>query len=232
MTSPPLFTNTDGLRAALFDLDGTLITTHIDFGHMRREVAALMARYGLPTEGAQRTDTLAAVRDAAAALSANGGPEAAQRFLADADRLLRAIEHESCGSPEPIAGAADLLSILRGRGIPVAIVTRNCRPVSQALMDAGNLRCDALLTRDDVSETKPNPAHLWTALDRMGVPRCASSDSVMVGDHWMDVQGGKAAGMRTVGLLLGRPARFYAPAEPDLLVDDIAGLLDRVQAQP
>ena len=51
----------------------------------------------------------------------------------------------------------------------------------------------------------------------------------MIGDHWMDVAAGHAAGMRTVGFTRNRPADFFAEAMPDLLVDGAAELLALIE---
>lgn len=231
MASPIPSLLANGLSAALFDLDGTLITTHIDFPQMRREVASLMARHGVNSPDPLPIDTLAAVREAAEQIRRRTDQRAADGFLAHAGELLQSIEEESCAAPEPIDGAAELLDLLRARRVPVAIVTRNSRSVSESLLDAGGLRCDVMLTRDDVPVTKPDPRHLWSALDHLGLPQSAARATVMVGDHWMDVQGGRAAGMLTIGVLSGRPAGLYSMAPPDLLVEGVRDLIPLVQAQ-
>jgi phosphoglycolate phosphatase-like HAD superfamily hydrolase len=60
---------------------------------------------------------------------------------------------------------------------------------------------------------KPDPLHLHLALERLGV---SPADAVMVGDHVMDVLGGKAAGTRTLGVLTpDRPPDFFREAAPD-----------------
>lgn len=229
-----LFTD---LQAALFDLDGTLIETHIDFPLMKREMLALAARYGVDAEPLAALDILGIVEAAQEGLKAVGRTEEGRRLRREAFALLEAIEVSHCANPVEIPGAAELLARLRAQGVRVGIVTRNCRAVSERLLAAGNLVCDALVTRDDVPRTKPDPGHLLAALQELGVGRRGAgagdptSDPrrpapwLMVGDHWMDIQAGKAAGMRTVGLRRGRAAAFFAPAPPDLLVNELVELL-------
>ncbi len=213
------------LRAVLFDLDGTLIQTHIDFGLMRRDMAALTARYGVPPARLEGLDILSAVEAAREFLIASGDPGAASELRQQAFARLQEIEEAHCAEPVEIAGARELLLRLRERSIPLGIVTRNCRTVSERLVTRGGLLYDVLLTRDDVARTKPDPAHLLAALEAIGVQPEERGEAVMVGDHWMDVQAGRAAGMRTVGILLGRAREFFSPARPDLLVEQLADLL-------
>ena len=59
---------------------------------------------------------------------------------------------------------------------------------------------------------------------QMAVEACASR-AVMVGDHVMDVLGGKAAGTRTVGVLTpDRPSDFFRLAAPDAVVRSLPEL--------
>lgn len=220
-----------GLRAALFDLDGTLIETHIHFPGMKQAVLALARRYGLEEADLAPFDILGAVEAARERLEVSGDAQAGHRFRAEAFALLEEIELRECAHPVEIRGAAELLRCLRGRGVRIGVVTRNCRVVSERLMNVGGLTYDVLVTRDDVPRTKPDPAHLFAALQAMGVPLPKQGEGgnpspvLMVGDHWMDVRAGRSAGLRTVGILRGRAADFFAPAIPDLLVNELADLL-------
>lgn len=217
-----------GLRAILFDLDGTLIETRIDFDLMKRETLRLARSAGIDAEGAEALDVLSIVEGARKKL----GGEAGDAFRARAFALLEEIEISHCANPVDIPGASELLQTLDGNGVAVGIVTRNCRRVSERLVERGDLPHRALLTRDDVPRTKPDPAHLLAALASMGFASSpdAPTPCAMVGDHWMDVQGGRAAGMRTVGLLRGRDPSFFAPATPDLLADELVDLLPLAKA--
>jgi phosphoglycolate phosphatase len=224
------------VSAALFDLDGTLVDTHIDFPHMKRAVLALAGEYGVDTDGWDGWDPLRIVETARLRLTELGQPGRGESLRRTAFAQLERIEVEQCASPDEVPGASDLLAVLHESGIHVGIVTRNCRVVSERLVLTCRLPCDALLTRDDVPLTKPDPAHLRAALAAIGMreglaPEVAPA-AVMVGDHWMDAQGGKAAGLRTVGLLRGRPESFFAPAMPDVLVSELGDLLKLDPCEP
>ena len=58
------------VRAVLFDLDGTLVDSHIDFGWMRREMLALAAESGCELTALAGADILQ-IRDAACARAAD-----------------------------------------------------------------------------------------------------------------------------------------------------------------
>ena len=48
----------------------------------------------------------------------------------------------------------------------------------------------------------------------------------MIGDHWMDIQAGRAAGTRTIGFLRpDRPEGFFDVCPPDVVIPDLGELL-------
>lgn len=212
--------------AALFDLDGTLIRTELDFGEMCHAMRVLAGKYGVAVDPALR-DILAIVEEARAAVAARGDAAQATALRKEAFAVLEEIEARQCRNRAVIAGAQTLLHLLREQSVRIGIVTRNSRRVSEDLVRWGKLPHDALVTRDDVERAKPHPDHLIYTLGLLGITPHASGSvlAVMIGDHWMDVQAGQAAGVRTVGILLGRDEAFYAAAKPDLLVNELGDLL-------
>ena len=205
-------------RAVLFDLDGTLIETHIDFPAMTQTMQSLARAAGVPEVTTDGKDILSLVEAAADDVSERGGDGPALRKTAF--EQLEAMEVEGCAHPELLPGTRELLTELSGRGVKVGIVTRNCRRVSVGLLAGFGLPHDVLLTRDDVAKTKPNPEHLWEALDLLGESPQAA---IMVGDHWMDVQAGRRAGcLGTLGVLGRNGPDWFAPCPPTHLALDLA----------
>jgi phosphoglycolate phosphatase len=202
------------IRAALFDLDGTLIETHIDFPAMTRAMTDRARRAGVADPVFAGRDILGIVEAAAGAITARGGD--GESFRREAFTTLETMEAAGCADPRLLPGSDALLQGLTARGIKVGVVTRNCRRVSVGLLDRFALPHDALLTRDDVARAKPDPHHLWDALRLFG---CPPDGAAMVGDHWMDIQAGRRAGVaRTLGVLGGHDADWFAPSPPDVLV--------------
>ncbi len=214
----------DGIRVALFDLDGTLIDTHIDFAAMKLEMLDLVAEQGLVSDRLRSLDILAIVEEGTELVRRTTGHAAARAFRAAAFDRLRQIEVEQCASPVELVGASELLAALRSNGVKVGIVTRNSREVAQKLTERGRLHRDVLVTRDDVRRTKPDPDHLREALRLLGAHGLPHDAVIMVGDHWMDILAGRRAGCRTVGLLRSRGPGWYDRAQPDVLFEDIAEL--------
>jgi len=209
------------IEAVLFDLDGTLVHLNLDFGRMRAEVEALLPQYGLSMEGRSAVYVLELIEDAVRELKAQDKGRA-QTFRREAEAAVVAVETEAADQARMYPEVPELLRGLRKRGIKVAIVTRNCRVAVERILAENPLVYDALLTRDEVTAVKPDPEHLLAALRLLGVePR----RTLMVGDHPMDVQVGRAVGARTVAVLTGAgsPERF-SEVQPDLILAQVGDL--------
>ncbi len=211
-----------GVAAVVFDFDGTLARLTIDFDAMRREVLGHLAAQGGEAAGLDALPVLELLEAAEARLAAAGRDPAPLRAAAHA--AIERIELAAARRARLLPGVPSALAELRRRGYRLGIVTRNCAAaVALVLGSAGGaLPHDVLLARDHVGRVKPDPAHLTAALERLGV---APPAAVMVGDHPMDIEGGRRAGMRTVGVLTGRsPREALEAAGADLVLDAAAQL--------
>ncbi len=165
------------LLGVIFDLDGTLVDSGLDFAQMRREMGI-----------------------------ADGEPvlEALAKLPPDEAARCRAIlhDHERRGAERAVAfaGASAFLDELAARGIARGIVTRNSRAATLAMLSRLELHVDSILCRDD-APPKPDPAALWQTCEAWGLsPRqCA-----MIGDFRFDIEAARAAGMHAVLYTGGR----------------------------
>jgi len=205
------------IAAVLFDFDGTLVDSPIDFVRMREDLLRVTREAGLDPADVAQQDLLSIVAWATERAPEPGG------FAAAAEAALMAVELECSHAAEEVRGASELLAWLDQQNIRVGIVTRNCRAVVERVLERIPLAHAVLLTRSEVTRVKPDPDHLLRALAQLGAE---PAEAVMVGDHWMDVQAGRAAGMATVGILApGRPADFFAREPPDLLIRELRELV-------
>ncbi len=219
--------------AVLFDLDNTLIETHIDFVEMKQKTLALGVEWGVETDYMRDMDILSIVERVTAILQSITMSGAHKNFHDAAFAMLAAQEAAQCADPVLLSGASKLLSYLNRRSVPIGIVTRNCRMVSDRLLVEGDLQCDVLLSREDVEQVKPHPGHLMDALrvlqTKFPERRLQAQNCLMAGDHVMDIQAGRAAKMHTMGFLRKQQPEAFAACPPDVLLKDVGELWSGVQ---
>lgn len=188
-----------GIRAVLFDLDGTLIDSAPDLGaaaeHMR------LAR-GLPPLG------LAAYR-AAAGMGARGmlhvafgvAPEHPE-FGALREEFFDGYEACIHERTQVFDGVQPLVDRLRARGLAWGVVTNKHERFTGLIARRLPLfaTASAFVSGDTTPHMKPHPASLLEACKRLGLP---PADCIYVGDDARDITAGHAAGMGTVAALYG-----------------------------
>lgn len=208
--------------AVLFDFDGTLVEIALDFAQMRRQVLVLAARYGTdPPKELYILEIIAYVEQQLAVRD----PQAARSFVQEAEQILTDIEMAGAERAQLLPGVEETLRELHRRGVRIGIVTRNCRPAVERVLGRLSLPHDLLLSRNDVAQVKPDPAHLLEAAARLG---SRPERALMVGDHPMDILAGRQAGMHTAAITTTRPAIEFADVHPDLVIESIPELLNHV----
>jgi HAD superfamily hydrolase (TIGR01549 family) len=184
------------IRGILFDLDGTLVDSRLDFVAMRQEME-------LPPDQP--------ILEALAGLA----PQHAERCRAILDR------HELAGAERAILlpGVPELLDWLHRRGIRQAIATRNSRQITTTTLSKVGVAFDLVLTRDD-GPVKPDP---WPVLHACTMWDLMPQEVVVIGDFRFDVEAGRAAGSRTVLLTHPHDPRLHPNTEgADLLLASLA----------
>ncbi|GAI94247.1 unnamed protein product, partial [marine sediment metagenome] len=179
------------IQAVVFDFDGTLAQTNINFGLMRDKVIEVATRWDVYRESAQQRYVLEIIDEARDIL-----PDERSRaqFSREAEAAMQMVELVACSSAEPFEGVPEALGRLSECGYRIGIITRNCAGGVRAVMERHHIPHEVLLTRDDVENVKPAPDHLQQALAVLAVP---AQRALMVGDHPTDIECGQAAGAYT-----------------------------------
>lgn len=94
-------------------------------------------------------------------------------------------------------GARDLLRKLNQEKIKIGLVTNNEKKFATQVISHFALRkfFDAIITKDDVKNTKPHPEPLLKAIEQLG---CTLENCIYIGDTKADMIAGKLAGVITV----------------------------------
>ncbi len=188
------------IQSIVFDFDGTLAELHLDFVEMKRRVALLAEEFLTPTRVSPSLPVLEWLTwlEHVIKVSRNGD---AGTFRADALALIEQMEIEAAQRGALFPFTRPLLMEMLQKGKNTAIITRNCDSAVRLVFPDISDYCSVFLARDHVPLPKPDPSHLHLALRTM---RAEPGTTLMVGDHPLDIQTGKAAGVLTAGVSSGR----------------------------
>jgi phosphoglycolate phosphatase len=207
------------IRAFIFDFDGTLAVLNIDFSFMRGKVFDLMKRYGVVEELVEERYLLEIIDEVYQILSKKD-PSSAEDFYQKAHQILHEIEMKAAEKGSLIPGAERALKKLGRNGIKIGIITRNCEEAVRKVFPNINDFCDVFVSRNSVKKVKPHPDHLTYVMESLKV---LGQESVMVGDHIIDIQAGKKVGMKTIGVLTGRTKKEeFEKAGADYILRDVS----------
>ena len=205
------------MRAVIFDFDGTLAVLNIDFSLMKERVFDVMKGFGVDEESIRETYLLEIIDEVSQRLCENN-PAAAEQFYEEAHRILHTIELRAAEDGRLMPGATATLGRLRRRGMKVGIVTRNCEDAVRKVFPGIDHFCDVFVSRNSTHKVKPHPDHLTCVMKALDV---SGEETVMVGDHTIDIQAGKTMGMMTIGVLTGRINRGeFERAGADNVLED------------
>ncbi|MFH0862926.1 MAG: HAD family hydrolase [Candidatus Altiarchaeota archaeon] len=195
-----------GLKAVLFDMDGTLVDS-VPAWHMAFN--SVLKLHGKPPVSYEYfcTDILG------------------QSAQADIDRFFPSLSvagltgHYERFFPESIStvrlfpATLTVLEYLDSRGLKTGVVTNTPRGLMEQILETVGLsgRFGSAISVDDVPSGKPQPDMIHRSCE---ILRIEEKDALMVGDTMMDVEAAKKAGMLSVGVGI----------QGDLMIRDIGEL--------
>lgn len=193
------------IRAVLFDLDGTLLDSALDFiailQHMRAE-------HGLPAMNEQliRQRVSAGAADMVA-LALETGPEHAA-FDALKEDFLQRYSQNYCTHSRLFAGLPELLEQLEERQIAWGVATNKPEHFARPILHALQLeqRAATLVCPEQVKQAKPAPDMLLLACEQLGI---SPQQAIYLGDDRRDIQAAQAANMPSIAVGYG----YHGPDE-------------------
>lgn len=209
------------LRAAVFDLDGTLVDSmplvlraiaHAIEPFAARPEAEIFSHLGGPPERFLRTLVTH------------------ERHVPAAITRLAAYDRDNVHLVTPFAGVQRFLGQLRAGGVQTAIWTGRDRGSTEPMLAKHGLAevISFVVCGDDFPTHKPDPAGLRAILSQLGV---AAAETIFVGDADVDVLGGVACGVDTVLIRHGRPVADDVVAKAWRAVESPAEAFELVRAR-
>ena len=213
------------VKAILIDMDGTIAKFNLDYMWMRRTALELLDEAGLRRpDFSDQMSIYAMLNEIRGSISNERFNEIKKRIYEKVER----IESEAAEQAELMPGAMEALNSLRQMKKRIVIVTNNGRLGADRTLERLNLLgiLDAVVTRDDVDELKPDPGIVLKALSLAGAK---AGEAILVGDAIIDIKAAKAASVRCVAIPTGPyPAARLLQEEPDFIVDSISDVPELV----
>jgi pyrophosphatase PpaX len=211
------------IECVLFDLDGTIVDTN--------ELIISSFMYALKDNGFAPLTREEIIPYMGTTLQQQirvfSGLEDASGALENSYRSFNNEHHDELVRPFPQVN--ETMEELLRRGIKMGIVTTKIRPTTIKSLEMFDLLkyMDTIVTVNDVTEPKPHPEPVLTAVNNLGVdPR----KTLMVGDSTVDIQSAKAAGVYAAGVawsLKGEDTlRKY---DPDYIIHNMKDIIEIVE---
>lgn len=204
-------------RAAIFDLDGTLIHSLPDLTVAINHILAEEGRAPLTDAELGPMVGDGAHTLVERAFAARGGlPGDVAPLL---KRFLDFYEAHATVLTRPFPEVVDTLARLKARGVLLAVCTNKPTAATLEILRALELEhfFAVVVGGDDTPALKPNPAHVDAVLDRLGVTR---EEAVFIGDSINDVLAAKGARLPCILVSFGYSRTPVAELGADLVVDD------------
>lgn len=171
MSNSPMWNPLDS-GGFIFDWDGVLADTRLDFSSIREKY------FG--------------GRDAAI-LEEMSHMDSEEREKLSND--IKRVEMEGASIATAIPGGTELVSFLNERHIPWSVVSRNCPESIYLSAKTIGFNLPENTFHRESGHIKPSPEALWMAAGVMGIP---ANSCTMIGDYVYDLLGARRAGMRAI----------------------------------
>jgi phosphoglycolate phosphatase len=201
------------IRAALFDLDGTLVDTPRAIVEVTQSTLAAL---GLPRANEQQIrDGIGLPLPQALAQLLGSGTVGASEAVEVYRTIWRSVVTPQL--PKLVfPGVVEGIEELRLAGLRLGVVTGKAQEGADSTVGLMGLRhpFDVVLGYTSVARGKPAPDLAIEALRRLGI---AADEAIVVGDSTLDLEMARAAGVRTIAVTYGAQSRealtgadFYA----------------------
>lgn len=211
------------IECVLFDLDGTIVDTN--------ELIISSFMYALKDNGLAPLTREEIIPHMGTTLQQQmrvfSGLEDVSGALEKSYRSYNYEHHDELVRPFPQVN--ETMEELLRRGIKMGIVTTKIRPTTLKSLEMFDLLkyMDTIVTVNDVTEPKPHPEPVLTAVNNLGVdPR----KTLMVGDSTVDIQSAKAAGVYAAGVswsLKGEDTLLKY--DPDYIIHNMRDIIEIVE---
>lgn len=186
-------------NAVVFDLDGTLVDSKINYEKMGEQIKQLLHNKGMTTHIEDRRKAYMIIRGGAETLLEYGLPhEKLSETLVELDQVMNKIELEALPTMQLKPYAVETVETLKTKGFKLAIATRSHREYADRTLEKYQMThlFQAVRGRDDSKHPKPDPRHL---LETIQLINATPEETLYIGDTTTDLTTAQAANVPFIG---------------------------------
>lgn len=189
---------TQDVQAIVFDLDGTLVQSTINYQKMVSGVTEILKTKGIEVDPSQRRIWEIIQRSEEVLREMGRSASEMEELLPKINAHLNAVELENVDKVTPIEGARQTLESLKAEGIKIGIATRSCNAFAKEALRRTGMEnyVDVVLARDDTPHPKPDARHLIQVIEALRTPL---NKAVFIGDTTTDLKTAREAGVTFIG---------------------------------
>ena len=185
------------IRLVIFDLDGTLIQSNIQYEEIRKRLKYMLREYLSEQDYKEILEKKISILELI---------ELIERFSQDEEKSKNALkivedfEFKGYKDAYVFPETYEVLKRLKKMGINIAILTNNSRNLTSYALKHYNLSefIDAVVTRDDIEKRKPDPEGLNMLIEKFGVDK---NECIFIGDAWLDAEAANNAQIKFIRFL-------------------------------
>ena len=215
-------------KGIIFDLDSTLVDSHVNFPKMKTRIIRLLEEHGHPSGALSPTDqtTVVIMEHAEREWRRQKKSERDRRALREKiTEYMNQGEMEAVETLTEIPGASQAIQRLKERGYKLAIHTRGHHEYAVEALKKTSMHSHfaVILARGETPQPKPYREAIEHTAELMGLN---VEEVVMVGDHQIDYDSAKNSGCPFIGVATGHRGlkSWEDETPPPVLLDSVADL--------
>ncbi|MHA1722279.1 MAG: HAD family hydrolase [Candidatus Baldrarchaeia archaeon] len=217
---------TAGIKAVIFDLDGTLIKFKLDIVGMKKEIIRRLSELNIPRNllslDIKIVDMIKISKEYLLRINRE---DLASKVVPLIFSIADEFEIKAAKVSELIDDAKLVLRCIKELGLKVGLLTNNGRLATNIVLEKHNIAefFDVIITRDDSQALKPDPAGLRLVLSALNV---SSEETIFVGDSVIDARAANEIGVPFFGIKTGLHKKDDLQKEKAIMVfDSLKGFL-------
>jgi len=215
-----------GIKAIIFDLDGTLIKFKLDIIGMKKEIIRRLLEFKIPKNMLSLDIKIAdMIKISKEYLLKSNRKDLALKVAPLVFSIADKFEVKAAEVSELIDDAKLVLKGIKGIGLRIGLLTNNVKLATNIVLKKHDIAkfFDIIITRDDSQSLKPDPAGLRLILSALNI---SPKEAIFVGDSVIDAHAAKEVGVLFFGVETGLHNRDDLQRENAVMVfSDLKSLL-------